>query len=77
MFSAGKEGGLAGFVDYVYEHVVPACFMGPLKPTFDLSDAQTVLALNECAMCLKSVGEKRVSIYMSKNMAFLTLMSHT
>ena len=60
--SAPKDGGLAGFVDFVYKHIVPSCFMGPLKPTFDLNDAQTILALNECAMCLKTVAEKRVSL---------------
>lgn len=32
-----------GFPDFIYKHIVPACFLAPLKPTFDLSDAQTVL----------------------------------
>jgi len=40
---AGGKDGLVGFPDFVYKHIVPACFLAPLKPTFDLSDAQTVL----------------------------------
>lgn len=34
---------MVGFSDFIYKHIVPACFLAPLKPTFDLSDAQTVL----------------------------------
>lgn len=34
---------MVGFPDFIYKHIVPACFLAPLKPTFDLSDAQTVL----------------------------------
>lgn len=34
---------MVGFPDFIYKHMVPACFLAPLKPTFDLSDAQTVL----------------------------------
>uniref|UniRef100_A0A3Q3DZI2 Exportin-T n=1 Tax=Labrus bergylta TaxID=56723 RepID=A0A3Q3DZI2_9LABR len=40
--SGGKDG-MVGFPDFIYKHIVPACFLAPLKPTFDLSDAQTVL----------------------------------
>lgn len=42
LFTGGKDG-LVGFPDFIYKHIVPACFLAPLKPTFDLSDAQTVL----------------------------------
>ena len=41
--SAGGKDGMVGFPDFIYKNIVPACFMAPLKPTFDLSDAQTVL----------------------------------
>lgn len=34
---------MVGFSDFIYKHIVPACFLAPLKPTFDLCDAQTVL----------------------------------
>lgn len=34
---------MVGFPDFIYKHIVPACFLAPLKTTFDLSDAQTVL----------------------------------
>ncbi|CAH2277782.1 exportin-T isoform X1 [Pelobates cultripes] len=55
----GGKDGLVGFADFVYKHIVPACFLAPLKPTFDLADAQTVLALSECAVTIKTVYLKR------------------
>ncbi|KAJ7987934.1 hypothetical protein DPEC_G00318390 [Dallia pectoralis] len=39
----GAKDGMVGFPDFIYKHIVPACFLAPLKPTFDLTDAQTVL----------------------------------
>lgn len=29
--------------DFVFKQVVPACFIGPTRPGFDFSDAQSVL----------------------------------
>ncbi|KAJ8249585.1 hypothetical protein COCON_G00228010 [Conger conger] len=55
----GGKDGLVGFPDFIYKHIVPACFVAPLKPTFDLSDAQTVLTLSECALTLKMIHLKR------------------
>ncbi|XP_029108032.1 exportin-T isoform X3 [Scleropages formosus] len=55
----GGKDGLVGFPDFIYKHIVPACFLTPLKPTFDLSDAQTVLTLSECALTLKMIHLKR------------------
>lgn len=55
----GGKDGMVGFLDFVYKHIVPACFLAPLKPTFDLSDAQTVLTLSECALTLKMIHLKR------------------
>ncbi|MEE6480433.1 hypothetical protein FKM82_012568 [Ascaphus truei] len=55
----GGKDGLVGFADFVYKHIVPACFLAPLKPTFDLADAQTVLALSECAVTMKTIHLKR------------------
>ncbi|XP_069692794.1 exportin-T-like isoform X6 [Periplaneta americana] len=48
-----------GFTQFIYKNIVPSCFMAPLKPTFDLSDAQTLLALSESAMCLKTILQRR------------------
>uniref|UniRef100_A0A8B9JVX3 Exportin-T n=1 Tax=Astyanax mexicanus TaxID=7994 RepID=A0A8B9JVX3_ASTMX len=44
----GGKDGLVGFPDFIYKHIVPACFVAPLKPTFDLSDAQTILVSPLC-----------------------------
>ncbi|KAJ8373549.1 hypothetical protein SKAU_G00041290 [Synaphobranchus kaupii] len=55
----GGKDGLVGFPDFIYKHIVPACFVAPLKPTFDLSDAQTILTLSECALTLKMIHLKR------------------
>uniref|UniRef100_A0A665VER9 Exportin-T n=1 Tax=Echeneis naucrates TaxID=173247 RepID=A0A665VER9_ECHNA len=55
----GGKDGMVGFPDFIYKHIVPACFLAPLKPTFDLSDAQTVLTLSECAVTLKMIHLKR------------------
>ncbi|ERE91650.1 exportin-T [Cricetulus griseus] len=55
----GGEDGPVGFADFIYKHIVPACFLAPLKQTFDLADAQTVLALSECAVTLKTIHLKR------------------
>ena len=40
---ADQGNGLNGFSDFLYQQIVPACFVAPTKPTFDLSDAQTCL----------------------------------
>ncbi|XP_070298549.1 exportin-T [Salvelinus sp. IW2-2015] len=50
---------MAGFPDFIYKHIVPACFLAPLKPSFDLTDAQTVLTLSECALTLKMIHLRR------------------
>uniref|UniRef100_A0A8D3BSL0 Exportin-T n=1 Tax=Scophthalmus maximus TaxID=52904 RepID=A0A8D3BSL0_SCOMX len=55
----GGKDGMVGFPDFIYKNIVPACFLAPLKPTFDLSDAQTVLTLSECAVTLKMIHLKR------------------
>lgn len=55
----GGKDGLQGFPDFIYKSIVPACFVAPLKPDFDLGDAQTTLALSEVAICLKCVLEQR------------------
>ncbi|XP_059366536.1 exportin-T-like [Carassius carassius] len=55
----GGKDGLVGFPDFIYKHIIPACLMAPLKPTFDLSDAQTVLTLSECTLTLHMIHLKR------------------
>jgi hypothetical protein len=36
-----QEGVMPGFVDYMYKNILPACFLAPLKSTFDLNDGNT------------------------------------
>ncbi|CAL4069597.1 unnamed protein product, partial [Meganyctiphanes norvegica] len=54
-----KDLGPPQFVEFLYTQVVPACFVAPLKTSFDLNDAQTILALHESVMCLQAVYRKR------------------
>ena len=61
MTEAWGRDGPPQFGQFLYEHVVPACFLAPLRSTFDLSDAQTMQALQESSLCLRSVYEQRVS----------------
>lgn len=55
----GGKNGLQGFPDFIYKSIIPACFMAPMKPEFDLKDAQTTLALGEMSQCLKCIYEQR------------------
>ncbi|CAG7721639.1 unnamed protein product, partial [Allacma fusca] len=61
----GGQDGPEGFIDFMYNDIVPACFMAPMKPSFDITDAQTLLVLNETAMCLLAVHEKRKEEFIS------------
>ncbi|ESO82555.1 hypothetical protein LOTGIDRAFT_197880 [Lottia gigantea] len=55
----GGTNGVMGFTDFMYKSIIPACFLAPLKPTFDITDGQTALALGESALCLKTIVDKR------------------
>lgn len=48
-----------GFVEFMYKHIIPACFLAPLKSTFDFGDAHSFLALGEIAAVLKAVVKCR------------------
>ncbi|ODM97182.1 Exportin-T [Orchesella cincta] len=67
---AGPEGP-DGFMDFMYKNIVPACFMAPLKLSFDINDAQTLIALNEVANCLKSVLIKRKEEFIAFMITYL------
>lgn len=41
---------MGGFKEFIYQSVVPACILAPLKPSFDLNDAQTVI-VSDIALC--------------------------
>ncbi|CAL1531674.1 unnamed protein product [Lymnaea stagnalis] len=55
----GCKEGLPGFPAFIYKEIVPACFMAPMKQTFDLADGQTTLVLGECAACMQEVLQQR------------------
>ena len=46
--TAANKDVLPAFDDFMYKNIVPACFAAPLKTTFDLNDAQTVLVSHLC-----------------------------
>lgn len=54
----GQSQSLAGFMDYVYKTIIPACFIVPMKSSFDLNDGHTFLALGEIAGILKTLYQK-------------------
>ncbi|XP_064632186.1 exportin-T-like [Lineus longissimus] len=55
----GDEATHPAFHKFTYENILPACFLAPMKTSFDLSDAQTVLVLNEVSSCMKTIHEKK------------------
>ncbi|GAB6029893.1 hypothetical protein CHUAL_005594 [Chamberlinius hualienensis] len=60
----GGANGVDWFEQFMFTYILPACFNAPLKNTFDMNDAQTILVLNEIAACIKAMynikGEKTV-----------------
>ncbi|KAH9494515.1 hypothetical protein Btru_042329 [Bulinus truncatus] len=55
----GGKDAFPGFPEFIYKEIVPACFMAPLKPTFDLADGQTTLVLGESALCMQEILQQR------------------
>ena len=51
---SGEEG-IQGFLEFVYKQIVPACILGPINPSFDLSDGQTCLVSWTLLYCLTVV----------------------
>ena len=45
-FTGSNDGEMGGFEEFIYQSIVPACILAPLKPSFDLNDAQTVIVSN-------------------------------
>ena len=41
-FTGGSDG-LNGFGEFIYKNIVPGTFMAPMKSTFDMNDAQSIL----------------------------------
>ena len=64
-----------GFRVFIYERIIPACFQAPLQPYFDLNDGAYSMAAGECAMCLKTLHEKRGEEFVEhlRNNVFLPL----
>lgn len=55
----GGSNGLNGFREFIYENIVPATFVAPMKSNFDMNDAQTILALQEIALTQKMILQKQ------------------
>lgn len=47
------------FIEFIYESILPSCFMAPLNGSFDLNDAQTILVLQEISNTQKTALQKR------------------
>lgn len=47
------------FREFIYESILPSCFLAPLNNSFDLNDAQTILVLQEIANTQKTTLQKR------------------
>jgi exportin-T len=50
---------MPGFVDYMYKNILPACFLAPLEPNFDLNDGNSFVVLGEIAGALKAMINAR------------------
>lgn len=42
---AAQEGVMPGFVEYMYKNILPACFLAPLKDTFDFNDGNSFVVI--------------------------------
>ena len=49
----GDDGVFPGFTEYMYREVLPACFMAPLKASFDLNDGHSYLV--SFVTCIKNI----------------------
>ncbi|XP_031566606.1 exportin-T-like isoform X2 [Actinia tenebrosa] len=55
----------SGFKDFMYDSIVPACFLAPMKSTFNMEDAQTFLAMQEIAQTQKTILQKQGNDYLN------------
>ncbi|PIK45061.1 putative exportin-T [Apostichopus japonicus] len=66
---------------YIMNIFIPACFMAPLKRNFDLTDAQTVLALTEMSSVLNLLFTKEgadfIQFLQSKYFPSISLQADT
>ena len=47
----GSGEGLPGFVEYSYKHILPTCFIAPLKCTFDFNDGHSFMVREALLVC--------------------------
>ena len=55
---SGSGEAVSGFVEFMYEHILSACFAAPLKLTFDLNDGHASLV--KFCVLIKTVFELAV-----------------
>ncbi|CAB4042324.1 exportin-T-like isoform X1, partial [Paramuricea clavata] len=53
----GNTDGPAAFQEFLYNHIIPSCFVAPSKPEFDLNDAQTMLVSEKLVFIKGRRGE--------------------
>ena len=56
---AGDASSLPGFEHFAYTAALPLVFQVPSKPSFDMTDAQSQLVLNELAAMLRTLYQVR------------------
>ena len=58
----GGSNGLNGFGEFIYKNIVPATFVAPMKPSFDMNDAQTILVWKKSLMVVAISKHDCVSV---------------
>ncbi|XP_065829069.1 exportin-T-like [Oscarella lobularis] len=55
----GGTSSVPGFDEFIYKNIIPACFVAPLKATFDLKDVQALTVLSESGQVMKTILARR------------------
>ena len=53
---------MPGFDEFIYKNIIPACFVAPLKATFDLKDVQALTVRQGAIISLAAFLHKLSSV---------------